>query len=107
MQLGDIKRKVALSTKHKLIHSLFDKELLEILSDYEHKRWASWQKYVHEKCIKNPDGSLTIEKKDVDWWESEIKASYDELNEIQKESDRNEVRPVIQLVCDYLKNKYF
>lgn len=107
MDLGDLKRKVALCTKHKLINSLYDKELLEILSDQEHKRWASWQKYVHEKCIKNEDGSLTIPKESVLWWEEEIKTSYNNLNEKQKESDRNEVRPVIDLICKYLKNKFF
>lgn len=107
MDIGEVKRKVVLMTKTKLINTLFDKELLEILSDNEHKRWASWQKYVHEKCIKNEDGSLTIPKEYVDWWENEIKTSYNGLAEDIKESDRKEVKTTIKLIEKYLNNKFF
>lgn len=107
MDIGEVKRKVSLITKNKLINALFDKELLEILADNEHKRWASWQKYVHEKCIKNEDGSLTIPKESVTWWEDEIKTSYENLTEKQKESDRIEVRTTIKIIKNYLNNKFF
>lgn len=45
-----------------------NRELIEILSAIEHDRWASWQKYVHSKCVKNEDGSLTIPVDSVVWW---------------------------------------
>lgn len=107
MDIGELKRKVTLITKNNLINALLDKNLLELLSAQEHQRWASWQKYLHEKCIKNEDGSLTIPKESVDWWEMEIKTSYNNLTEEQKESDRNEVRPVINIIQNYLRNKFF
>lgn len=88
-----------------LIHALSDGKLLELLSDLEHKRWANWQKYVHEKCSKNPDGSLTIPKESVEWWESEIATPYKDLTEAQKESDRREVREFLELAIEYLSEK--
>ncbi|MDO4283297.1 MAG: hypothetical protein Q4D02_06620 [Clostridia bacterium] len=94
-----------MKTNVELIRVLHDPALLEILSDLEHKRWASWQKYVHEKCTKNADGSLTIPKDSVDWWESEINADYKDLNERQKESDREQVRPVLKQIEDFLTEK--
>lgn len=47
---------------NEFLEKLSENELLEILSDIEHKRWASWQKYLHSLCINNDDGSLTIPK---------------------------------------------
>jgi len=36
------------------------KELIEKLAAIEHERWAHWQSYLHSKCLKNENGSLTI-----------------------------------------------
>lgn len=105
--MGDIKRKVALETKLKFIETLFDDALLETLASQEHLRWSSWQKYVHKKCIKNEDGSLTIPKEYVDWWENEIKTPYNYLTENIKESDRKEVRSTLGIIKNYLIFKFF
>lgn len=67
-----------------------DNNLIEILSDLEHKRWAKWQKYVHSICIKNKDGSLTIPKIYVDRWERQINTDYLDLTEKEKDADRKE-----------------
>lgn len=71
-------------------------EILEELSDNEHSRWANWQKYVHSKCIKNKDGSLTIPKEYVDHWNYEINTEYKDLPENIKESDRKEARKILE-----------
>lgn len=84
------------------LEKLSDKELLEILADMEHRRWASWQEYLHSLCIKNDDGSLTIPKERVDWWNYEIATSYAELEEKLKEYDREEVRPVLERIKSYM-----
>ena len=67
-----------------------DNNLIEILSDLEHKRWSKWQKYVHSICVKNKDGSLTIPKIYVDRWERQFNTDYLDLTEKEKESDRKE-----------------
>lgn len=71
-------------------------EILEELADNEHSRWANWQKYVHSKCIKNKDGSLTIPKEYVDHWNYEINTEYKDLPENIKESDRKEARKILE-----------
>lgn len=91
-----------MKNSNEFLEKLSDKELLEILADMEHKRWASWQKYLHSLCVKNADGSLTIPKERVDWWNDEIAKSYAELDENLKEYDREEVRPVLEKIKSYI-----
>ena len=71
---------------------------IEELASNEHIRWANWQKYVHSLCIKNEDGSLTIPKEYVEHWEYEINTEYKDLPEKIKESDRKEVRQILELL---------
>lgn len=87
---------------NEFLEKLSDKELLEILADLEHKRWSNWQKYVHSLCTKNADGSLTIPKERVEWWENEIETNYTDLEEKLKECDREEVRPVLKEIEKYM-----
>ena len=82
-----------------------DKDLLEILSDIEHKRWGNWQEYLHSLCIKNDDGSLTIPKERVDWWNKEIKTSYYDLDEKLKQYDRDEVENTLKAIEKYLEGE--
>jgi hypothetical protein len=73
--------------------------LLEDLSALEHERWAHWQSYLHAKCKRNDDGSLTIPAKLVAHWEKQMTTEYSDLSEEEKESDRDQVRnylPVIE-----------
>jgi|GEM_PF-893089 len=86
-----------------LLKLLDDKELIEILANIEHTRWANWQKYLHSLCIKNEDGSLTIPKERVDWWNKEIETSYYDLEEHIKQYDRDEVMNTLNAINEYLK----
>ena len=79
-------------------------EILELLADLEHNRWARWQKYLHNCCIKNPDGSLTIPKEKACRWENQIQTKYDALTEQEKDSDRRQARLTINAVKNYYKN---
>ena len=84
-------------------------EIVEILAEKEHDRWAHWQKYMHERVYDssqsiNPHLKV-IPTEDFDRWERQIKTPYSELSEKEKESDRNQVRkylPIIeQALTDY------
>ena len=79
-------------------------ELIEYLADLEHERWSNWQAYVHNLCIKNEDGSLTIPKKYVDHWNWEIALKYKDLPDNIKESDRKEVYKIMFLF-DHMFNE--
>ena len=72
--------------------------LRERLASIEHDRWAGWQKYLHSKCIKNEDGSLTIPADSVQHWERQIATPYADLSEREKHSDRVEVDKYLPLV---------
>lgn len=76
--------------------------LIELLANIEHERWAGWQKYLHSLCIINKDGSLTISKDRVEWWNKEIETSYYNLDEKIKEYDRVEVRKSLKPILDIL-----
>ena len=65
--------------------------IIEELAAIEHERWAHWQRYVHEKCEPLSDGSLRIPAELVKRWESQIARSYAELDDAEKESDREQV----------------
>lgn len=77
-------------------------ELMEVLADIEHKRWSGWQEYLHSLCVKNEDGSLTIPKERVDWWNKEIETPYCDLEERLKEYDRDEVRKTLSAILQIL-----
>jgi hypothetical protein len=81
-----------------LSHSGEWPDVLEDMANVEHVRWSGWQKYLHSKCTKNDDGSLTIPAGYVRNLERLIKTSYRELTEQEKESDRDEARKSLQ-VC--------
>jgi len=79
--------------------------LFEQLAAIEHARWAHWQRYMHSKCIHNPDGSLAIPAALVARWEGQIATTYAELSEKEKQSDRDQVDeywPLIQAELDTL-----
>ena len=68
-------------------------ELLETLASVEHDRWSHWQRYMHSKCIPHgDDGALLIPADLVKKWEKQIATPYSTLTEVEKESDREQVR---------------
>jgi hypothetical protein len=68
-QFNLIASEVSVSDAH-LQKSLTD--LLEQLAALEHKRWAHWQKYVHDHGERQPDGSVRLPANLVERWERQI-----------------------------------
>ena len=76
--------------------------LVEQLAAIEHERWSHWQRYVHSKCVRQPDGSLLLPAGLVARWEKQIDTKYAELDEQERESDREQVRKYLPLIASAL-----
>jgi hypothetical protein len=73
-------------------------ELLEILADIEHERWAGWESYRREKAgLVHPSGDSYLHR----WYRQEA-TPYFALTEAEKESDRIEARKGLAAVRKYL-----
>jgi len=73
-------------------------EAIETLANIEHERWSHWQKYMHEKGERQPDGSLLIPHDLVAQWDRQIATPFAELTEDEKDSDRDQVRKYLPAV---------
>jgi len=80
--------------------------LMERLAAIEHERWSHWQRYLHSKCIRQPNGSLILPAEFVARWEKQIATKYAGLTEEQKESDREQVRKYLPLIASALLTKW-
>lgn len=81
-------------------------ELKERLAAIEHARWSHWQNYMHGKCAKNDDGSLTIPKHLVDKWEKQSRTNFQDLTEKEKESDREQVEKYAPLLENFFSKSF-
>ena len=79
--------------------------LLERLAYIEHDRWAHWQRYMHGKAHKLPNGALVISPELVAQWERQLLTPYDQLSEKEKESDREQVRKYLPVIAEALSKR--
>jgi hypothetical protein len=79
--------------------------LLEQLAAVEHERWSHWQRYMHSRCVRHPDGSLLLPADLVARWEKQIDTKYSQLDEKEKESDREQVRKYLPLIVSALAGR--
>jgi len=76
--------------------------ITEDLAHVEHERWSHWQKYMHDRGLRQADGSLLIPTDLVEQWDRQIGTSYAQLSDKEKESDREQVRKYLPLIVDAL-----
>lgn len=81
---------------------LESERVVDQLAAIEHRRWAHWQRYVHEQCERRADWSLVIPAALVERWETQIEMSYTDLTEQEKDSDREQVRKYLPTVIEAL-----
>lgn len=89
--------------RRRVSEALYDEQLLELLAGIEHERWSHWQRYLHSKCVRGDDGSLTIPPELVTRWSKQMHTAYPDLSDDEKKSDRDQVRrylPAIAAVLD-------
>ena len=75
---------------------------IDELAAVEHDRWAHWQRYMHGKGEIRSDGSLLLPPDLVKRWEEQMATAYAALSEVERESDRDQVRRYLPLVADIL-----
>ena len=82
---------------------------MEVWSAIEHERWSKWQSYLHSKLeyVEYQKDSKTyagylMSADDYTRWERQIDTSYAELSEVEKESDREQVRPYIDTLKKHI-----
>ena len=71
-----------------------NKIIIEVLAENEHKRWSNWQKYFHSRCTRIK-GRLIISPKYLRNLERLIDTPYSELTELEKDSDREEAKELL------------
>jgi hypothetical protein len=79
--------------------------LIEELAAIEHERWSQWQRYVHSKCTRQPDGSLLLPADLVARWEKQVATNYSALDETDKERDREQVYRYLPLIASALADQ--
>ena len=75
---------------------------MEELAAVEHERWSHWQRFLHGKAERRPDGSLVLPAELVRRWERQMETAYADLGEAEKESDRDQVRRYLPAIVDAL-----
>lgn len=78
---------------------------IESGANLEHIRWAGWQKYMHSKLIIHKSGLVEMPEALFKRWERQIKTSYKDLSEQEKESDRKEARTYLPLLDKVLSQQ--
>lgn len=78
--------------------------LIEELAAAEHERWSHWQRYLHARCERDPDGSLRIPADLVRRWSTQMNTPYAQLPEEEKESDREQVYRYLPIIASALRH---
>jgi hypothetical protein len=80
-------------------------QMVDELAAIEHERWSRWQRYLHSKGQRLPDGSLLIPADFVERWDRQIATPYAALSDDEKESDREQVRTYIPAIASRLAER--
>ena len=70
----------------------------EELASLSHDIWASWMVHLFSCCNKVGDGCMEIPRNEVDKWMRQINTPYEQLQEYEKESDRDQADKIIKLL---------
>lgn len=72
--------------------------VMETLAEQEHLRWARGRSAVFAKCGRREDGSVLILPSLVRQWDAQIATLYADLEEWEKELDREQVRKYFAVI---------
>lgn len=77
--------------------------LVDRLAAIEHERWSHWQRYMHGKASRQPDGTLVIPADLAARWEKQIDTPYANLSPKEQESDREQVERYLPIIEEVLE----
>jgi len=81
------------------------KTMREELANLAHQQWSGWMDYLFDKC-EMKDGDLVIPRWGRERWQRQINTSYEELPEMEKESDRKEADKMILIFISQLQSVF-
>lgn len=70
-------------------------DLIEQLASTQHEIWSHWMEYLFSVSEHHSDGSVTIPADKVERWRVQMCTDYYELNDAEKESDREQAMKVL------------
>lgn len=81
-------------------------ELRDELAAIEHERWAHWQTYMHSKCHADErlPGALVVPAELVVKWERQARLAFSQLDEKERESDREQVDRYLPFIVKRLSD---
>ncbi len=80
--------------------AVFSESVIERLAAIEHDRWSHWQRHLHTQCVPADDGSLIIPSHLVQRWARLMFTQYEHLSELEKASDREQVRRYLPVIAE-------
>lgn len=73
-------------------------DLREELAQLAHEQWLGWMAYLFAKSTLNEDGTATIPRWAVERWMRQVKTSYHDLPDNEKQSDKEEADKVLEIL---------
>lgn len=73
-------------------------DLKENLARLSHEQWSGWMEYLFSKGTFNDDGTWAMPAWAVERWQRQMKTSYDNLPEEDKDSDRREADKFLKVM---------
>ena len=89
--------------KERIRDVLNSEPVMHRLAEAEHERWAHWQRYLHDQCVRGEDGALIIPAQLVERWSKQIDTPYPHLSEAEKKSDQEQVQRYLPIIIDALE----
>ncbi len=78
---------------------LTPEELREKLAELAHSQWSDWMEHLFNKCSNPQIGKVaTIPAEFADRWGRQMNTPYNELSELEKDSDRKEADKYLKVL---------
>lgn len=72
----------------------------ELVADVSHEIWAHWMKYLFSRC-EDDDLGIVIMREDARHWQRQVRTTYEDLTEREKDSDREQADKILKVINEY------
>jgi len=80
--------------------------MLELLAELCHEQWANWTRYLLDSGKEQEDGSVLLPAAVVERADRQVAASYADLSEAEKDSDRRCARGFTAILNREIRRMY-